>query len=341
MRLEEAKAINLSLSALGNCISALCENRKHVPYRDSKLTRLLQGSLGGGCRTAIIVTIPPTTSASSASISTPSDQSAEVIAALRFASRAGRVQVSAKVHRYIDYEAMYERAQQQLDEQTALNRSLEQALAKKSERAEELESTVDSLRMEVRSLRSSLAALEQQVADSAGNTSAGAIGSGGVPCDGSIDTSISHVVQDLMRRQAEDMDALRQQMEKRVAAYRSASSQAAQELSSVLLEAQQQKEGYADALRDLREARVKAVEVERSANARATELLGEVGDLQRALDDARAAAADQAGEMEGLRAAVEALTERLSEAAVEIESRVPKAKVSAVEVFVGICACNI
>ena len=42
MRLEEAKSINLSLSALGNCMSALAEARTHVPYRDSKLTRLLQ-----------------------------------------------------------------------------------------------------------------------------------------------------------------------------------------------------------------------------------------------------------------------------------------------------------
>ena len=42
MRLEEARAINLSLSALGNCMSALAEGKPHVPYRDSKLTRLLQ-----------------------------------------------------------------------------------------------------------------------------------------------------------------------------------------------------------------------------------------------------------------------------------------------------------
>ena len=58
-RLEEGKAINLSLSSLGNCMNALAENRKHVPYRDSKLTRLLQGSLGGGARTSVIVTLPP------------------------------------------------------------------------------------------------------------------------------------------------------------------------------------------------------------------------------------------------------------------------------------------
>ena len=42
IRYEEAKAINLSLSALGNCMNALAEGRKHIPYRDSKLTRLLQ-----------------------------------------------------------------------------------------------------------------------------------------------------------------------------------------------------------------------------------------------------------------------------------------------------------
>jgi kinesin family protein 5 len=46
--LEEAKKINQSLSALGNCIHALTEaKRGHVPFRDSKLTRILQESLGG------------------------------------------------------------------------------------------------------------------------------------------------------------------------------------------------------------------------------------------------------------------------------------------------------
>lgn len=46
-RLKEATKINLSLSALGNVISALVEGKgKHIPYRDSKLTRLLQDSLG-------------------------------------------------------------------------------------------------------------------------------------------------------------------------------------------------------------------------------------------------------------------------------------------------------
>jgi kinesin family protein 3/17 len=50
-RLKEATKINLSLSALGNCISALVDGKStHVPYRDSKLTRLLQDSLGGNSK---------------------------------------------------------------------------------------------------------------------------------------------------------------------------------------------------------------------------------------------------------------------------------------------------
>uniref|UniRef100_A0A8L0DUY8 Kinesin-like protein n=1 Tax=Oncorhynchus mykiss TaxID=8022 RepID=A0A8L0DUY8_ONCMY len=58
--LDEAKNINKSLSALGNVISALAEGTKtHVPYRDSKMTRILQDSLGGNCRTTIIICASP------------------------------------------------------------------------------------------------------------------------------------------------------------------------------------------------------------------------------------------------------------------------------------------
>ena len=59
-RLKEATKINLSLSALGNVISTLVDGKSsHIPYRDSKLTRLLQDSLGGNSNTLMLATLSP------------------------------------------------------------------------------------------------------------------------------------------------------------------------------------------------------------------------------------------------------------------------------------------
>jgi len=61
-RLIEGANINRSLLALANCINALSsDNKNHIPYRDSKLTRLLKDSLGGNCRTLMIANVAPTT----------------------------------------------------------------------------------------------------------------------------------------------------------------------------------------------------------------------------------------------------------------------------------------
>ena len=65
VRLEEAKRINKSISALGNCIAALASGAgngrpaAHVPYRDSKLTRLLTASLGGNTKTTLCASVGP------------------------------------------------------------------------------------------------------------------------------------------------------------------------------------------------------------------------------------------------------------------------------------------
>jgi len=67
-KLEEAKNINKSIAALGNCIAALAKESKrqnfgklksHIPYRDGKLTRLLQESLGGNSKICILACISP------------------------------------------------------------------------------------------------------------------------------------------------------------------------------------------------------------------------------------------------------------------------------------------
>ena len=62
LRMKEGANINRSLLALGSCISALCQGgrgRRHIPYRNSKLTRLLKFSLGGNCKTVMIACVSP------------------------------------------------------------------------------------------------------------------------------------------------------------------------------------------------------------------------------------------------------------------------------------------
>ncbi|CAG5116214.1 unnamed protein product, partial [Candidula unifasciata] len=80
-RLKEATKINLSLSTLGNVISALVDGKStHIPYRDSKLTRLLQDSLGGNARTVMVANIGPA-----------SYNYDETLTTLRYANRAKNI----------------------------------------------------------------------------------------------------------------------------------------------------------------------------------------------------------------------------------------------------------
>ncbi|RZC32585.1 Kinesin domain containing protein, partial [Asbolus verrucosus] len=58
-RFAEGANINKSLLALGNCINSLAYGQKYVPYRDSKLTRLLKDSLGGNCQTVMVANVSP------------------------------------------------------------------------------------------------------------------------------------------------------------------------------------------------------------------------------------------------------------------------------------------
>lgn len=137
-RLDEAKKINFSLAALGNCIHALTDAKKlaqgtaHVPFRDSKLTRILSDSLGGNSKTALVVTIGPAR-----------ENAEETLMSLQFAQRAMKVENAPVINKKADYRMLNLQLQGELDEAndqlTKTQIKYMQALEKIEELTKELE----------------------------------------------------------------------------------------------------------------------------------------------------------------------------------------------------------
>lgn len=105
-RLEESKYINRSLSHLGKVIAALAASpggRGHVPYRDSKLTRVLEDSLGGNCKTTMVATVSPA-----------QDSYAETLSTLKYANRAKNIRNTATVNEDVDPKLLVRRYEREI-----------------------------------------------------------------------------------------------------------------------------------------------------------------------------------------------------------------------------------
>jgi hypothetical protein len=104
-RLEESIQINKSLLELGNVIHALADakSRQHIPYRNSKLTRMLADSLGGNCRTTMMAMISPALEAM-----------VETVSTLKFANRAKNIRNEAKVNEDLDQKSLLRKYEREL-----------------------------------------------------------------------------------------------------------------------------------------------------------------------------------------------------------------------------------
>ncbi|CAM9193777.1 unnamed protein product [Phaeothamnion confervicola] len=104
-RLEESKKINQSLSALGNVIAALTDpkGRQHIPYRDSKLTRILEDSLGGNCKTTMMAMISPAL-----------ESMVETLSTVKFANRAKNIKNEPVVNEDLDQKSLLRKYEREL-----------------------------------------------------------------------------------------------------------------------------------------------------------------------------------------------------------------------------------
>eukprot|EP01065_Artemidia_motanka_P045319 TRINITY_DN6631_c1_g1_i1.p1 TRINITY_DN6631_c1_g1~~TRINITY_DN6631_c1_g1_i1.p1 ORF type:complete len:1727 (+),score=701.46 TRINITY_DN6631_c1_g1_i1:69-5183(+) len=115
---DEAKTINASLCALGHVVSALSAGDKHVPWRNAKLTRMLQDSIGGTSRTSIMITLGPS-----------SEHVFETTNSIEFGMRAMDVKVAEKIEENVDFEKLAKRLQAMLAEKEGQINQLEMAAA--------------------------------------------------------------------------------------------------------------------------------------------------------------------------------------------------------------------
>ncbi len=150
-RLQEGIKINKGLLALGNVINALSENKQHVPYRDSKLTRMLQDSLGGNSRTLMIACVSP------ADVNME-----ESLNSLRYASRARAIKNKPVVNRD-PVAAQIASLRQQLALARAENADLRRKLGLSPTENLQDQQSLDDLKLTLESTRTQLSKLSRDL----------------------------------------------------------------------------------------------------------------------------------------------------------------------------------
>ncbi|MBC2899365.1 hypothetical protein CFC21_112208 [Triticum aestivum] len=149
-RLKEAQNINRSLSALGDVISALASRSSHIPYRNSKLTHLLQDSLGGDSKALMFVQISPS-----------DNDASETLSSLNFASRVRGIELGP-AKKQVDT-AELQKVKQMLERSKQEAKLKEESLRKLEENCQNLESKAKGKEQLYKNLQDKVKELESQL----------------------------------------------------------------------------------------------------------------------------------------------------------------------------------
>ncbi|CAN0914242.1 Kinesin-like protein KIN-14S [Linum grandiflorum] len=140
-RLKESQFINKSLSALGDVISALASKTSHIPYRNSKLTHMLQSSLGGDCKTLMFVQISPSSS-----------DLGETLCSLNFATRVRGIE-SGPARKHADLNELHK------------YKLMADKMKHDEKETKKLQDTVQSLQLRLTARESMFRSLQEKVRD--------------------------------------------------------------------------------------------------------------------------------------------------------------------------------
>ena len=272
VRLEESRAINLGLSALGNCVAALAEARPHVPYRDSKLTRLLQASLGGTARTCLIACCAP-----------GSDATGETRQTLEFAQRARKVCVRAAPRDVaVDYQVLYEEVKDSVDDAVQKERAALLKLEDLKDVSETQKASLSILERDNAQLRKNL---ERQQRPRDGGSDVDAIEQ--------LHSSHNDEMEECERRHQAELRTCQSRADAKIKAYRDAAEAAARECDVAEGALTGEREGHLASLQELRRVKKEFRETERHHSVRIGELVEECA-AAALKGDAKAQAADDA-----------------------------------------------
>ncbi|KAF4043101.1 Kinesin motor domain [Phytophthora infestans] len=286
--ISELKAINLSLSALGNCISALSKQSQqnqtsyHVPYRDSKLTRLLQSSLGGNAKTALVVTVTPAVT-----------EAPETLQTLQFGQRA--MQVAVRAHRsalsVLDYRTLYEEMRQALDEEQQRSQQAESTASDEKNRAAVAEDKLTKALLRVQHLEFELEAA-QTVARHSTTTD--------VEGDGVERMKLE--LQQLVTRHAQDVAQVKSACDRQIETYKRLAHEASQEWHEVEGELAGEKTQVLHTLQELKEFKLRYFQLEEDTMERIAELVQDERDREKERDAALSSVAIMEKELKAIHA---------------------------------------